>query len=280
MWNTVNYASKGQRISDRPNNNNGSLRLTFFRRSFMKGIDPQPFIYDIDIPWKQFKKLMDDPTMARMAFYVKKFRPTPAIESTIHGRDRSLIANSRSSIPEGHRLRKEFAHIEEKMKNHTRMDTSKLYHVSTYLGNSLSMSKSEPNRSTHGNKGPSSYYQIKVPPYIHTRTATITGSTTGCIGLAGVRNDSKLKTTFKTTQSTCYPGLPELQYGATKKLTQQRSGLMDRRMLQVQPRQKCGHRLKGRAGLEYAIKSEFQMNEDAQCVFHVCAAPDPEHEYD
>jgi hypothetical protein len=51
-------------------------------------------------------------------------------------------------------------------------------------------------------------------------------------------------------------------------------------MIEVQPRQKCGHRLKGRSGLEFAVKTEFQMNEDAQCVFHVCEAPDPDHEYD
>ena len=51
-------------------------------------------------------------------------------------------------------------------------------------------------------------------------------------------------------------------------------------MIEVQPRQKCGHRLKGRSGLEYAVKTEYQMNGSTQCVFHVCEAPDPIHEYD
>jgi len=283
MWKSVKYADKRSSVDKKLDTSSGrkvTLRLTFLRRGFMKGIDPQPFTYDIDISGKQFKELMDTPTMGAMAFYVTRFRPTPTIESTVHGRARSLVAGSRSATTEGHRLRKEFAHIEQKMKTNTRMDTSKLYHVSTCLGSSLSMSTSEPNRSTHGNKAFGVGKQVEVPPYTHTRTATITGATTGSIGLAGVRNDSKLRESFRMTQSTCYPGLPKLQYGTKSKLEKQRHGVLDRRMIEVQPRQKCGHRLRGRSGLEFAVKSEYQINESHQCVFHVCEAPDPTSEYD
>ena len=127
----------------------GVLTLTFRRQRFIKGIDPQPFRYNISISWSLFKQIMATPTMSRMVFWVKTFRPTPQIETTVHSRGRSLMQSSRADVSEGYRLRKLFTKTDRDLRKFPRQDTSKLFQVSKTLGNSCSFSCLERNRSVH-----------------------------------------------------------------------------------------------------------------------------------
>jgi hypothetical protein len=127
----------------------GVLTLSFRRQRFIKGIDPQPFRYNISIGWLQFKSLMATPTMSNMAFWVKNFRPTPQIETTIHSRAKSNSTMSRSDAAEANRLRKEFSSIDRSMRKHLRMNSAKLFEVSSTLGSTNSFSCLERSRSIH-----------------------------------------------------------------------------------------------------------------------------------
>ena len=47
---------------------------------------------------------------------------------------------------------------------------------------------------------------------------------------------------------------------------------------QVRCQQRChqGHRLRGRSGLEFCLKTEYEMNDSIQCMFHLTSAAETE----
>merc|ERR1712070_915683 len=125
-----------------------TLRLAFTRRAFTRGIDFQPYTYDIEISWRLFKKIMDIPSMAKMAFWMKGtsrpstaddpvYHPSPNIETVLHSRATSAGASSRGEVLENDRLRGAFVKLQRDMGKDPKLDSSKLFSVSSTSGHPL-----------------------------------------------------------------------------------------------------------------------------------------------
>merc|ERR1711865_614359 len=128
------------------------LRLTFTRRAFTRGIDFQPFVYDIEVTWKLFKKVMSVAAMGMMGFWMKGtskesnaddtlYQPNPNVETILHSRAQSAQASSRSDAGENGRLRGCFVRLQRDMTRNPKLNSTKLFSVSTTQGHPLSMSQ-------------------------------------------------------------------------------------------------------------------------------------------
>ena len=119
----------------------GWLQLDFHRRSPLKGWDPQRFSYLVQIAWPKFERLMKQPTMSAMAFYVAKFEPNPLLQSTILSRA-AANAGSRSDAFESRRLEGEMSRKAKHQDKKPRYDSWRLFESSTSgMGHTLAMSQ-------------------------------------------------------------------------------------------------------------------------------------------
>jgi len=113
--------------------NNSWQRLRFMRRSPVRGWDAQPYEYLIELALPKLKRLMTQPMMSAMSFYVDKFAPNPQVQSTVLSRKKAN-AGSRSDITESRRLEGELAKLMKFQRTKPRLDAFKLFESSTTGG--------------------------------------------------------------------------------------------------------------------------------------------------